>query len=394
MHPELFTIPIIGVPVKMYGFFMMVGFLTAVWLCMRRAQRVKADPDVVLDISFLSLIFGVAGARIFYVIHYWQSDFADAPNRLIAAVDITGGGLEFLGGLLGALIAVLLYAWRKKTSLRLYLDIVAPSVMWGLAFGRLGCFFNGCCFGGMCAVPGTMEPAKPWAVAFPFGSQAHYRQWEERRVTVPAELITTAPLLLWPRLLPAASLAMSVEQREGPLRDFNLIKEQYERALAEAPDAEETAMLKQAAEAARKRAKEQDTKLISLRLAERFPSRLVPSRGTSVSELENLAAMQTSVPVHPTQLYSSLNAMLISGVLSAFFYYRKRHGAVIGLLFIMYPVPRALLELIRVDNPHDVAGLTISQFVSLSMLIGGSIYLWLLYRRMPERSPALEPLRS
>ena len=82
--------------------------------------------------------------------------------------------------------------------------------------------------------------------------------------------------------------------------------------------------------------------------------------------------------------------MLISAVLSAFFYYRKRHGAVIGLMFIMYPVPRALLELIRVDNPYDVGGLTISQFVSVSMLIGGSIYLWLLYKRMPERSLALE----
>lgn len=390
MYPELFTIPILGIPVKSYGFCLMVGFLGAVWLAMRRAQRVKCDPDVVLDLSFLALIFGVAGARAFYVIHYWQSDFAAAPNRLIAVIDITGGGLEFLGGFLGALVAILAYAWKKRVSLRLYLDVLAPSVMWGLAFGRLGCFLNGCCFGGLCVTPTTQEPAKPWAVEFPYGSPAQVRQWEDRRVTIPAELLTTSPGILRPWPIPAELLYMSVEKRRKPIRDYERLREEYEEAKANAPDAEETKQLAAAVEAAKERKSAQEKKLASLAMAQRMPSRDVPSRPTSVSELETLAGQYTSLPVHPTQLYSALNALLLSGVLSAVFYLRKRHGIVIGLLFVLYPFPRMLLELIRADNPPDVAGLTISQTVGIGMILIGIVYLAVLYRRMPLRSPVLD----
>lgn len=62
---------------------------------------------------------------------------------------------------------------------------------------------------------------------------------------------------------------------------------------------------------------------------------------------------------------------------------------VIGALFVLYPIPRVLLELIRVDNPHDVGGLTVSQFIGLGMLLTGIAYLIILYKRMPERSGVL-----
>ncbi len=88
MHPELFHLPIVGFSLKTYGFCLMVGFLTAVWLAMRRAQRVKANPDTVLDISFFALVFGVIGARAFYVIHYWQPQFAGAENKFLAVINI------------------------------------------------------------------------------------------------------------------------------------------------------------------------------------------------------------------------------------------------------------------------------------------------------------------
>ena len=120
--------------------------------------------------------------------------------------------------------------------------------------------------------------------------------------------------------------------------------------------------------------------------AQRFPSRVVPTRVTSVTELERLAALHRSVPIHPTQLYSSIQALLLSAVLSGLFYIRKRHGVVIGALFVLYPLPRMILELIRADNPHDVGGLTISQSVSFAMLAAGLVYLVVLYKRLPERS--------
>ncbi|MCH7595221.1 MAG: prolipoprotein diacylglyceryl transferase [Planctomycetes bacterium] len=386
MHPELLTLPG-GYSIKTYGFCMMLGFLSSVWLAMRRAERVKADPDRVLDISFLCLLFGVGGARLFYVIHYWKTQFADTPNPFMAAIDITNGGLEFLGGFIGAVVVVGIYFAWKKDSLRLYLDIMAPSTMWGLAFGRLGCFFNGCCFGGVCALTPTPSVEQAVAVEFPFASPAHWKHWEDRHVTAPAELITTTAGMLIPALVPDRELSMSVNRRERPLRELEDVRAAYRLALAKNPKGEEAARLKEAREAAGKRTKDRQKEMLGLTLAQRFPSRVEASRTTSVSELEDLAAASRSLPVHPTQLYAAGSAMLLSAFLSALFYRRKRHGVVIGMLLLLYPIQRTILELIRADNPHDVAGLTVSQSISLGLFVLALIYFAVLYRMMPERSP-------
>ena len=235
MHPELITLPG-GINIKMYGFCLMVGFLSAVWLAMRRAGRINVDADRVLDISFVALISGVGGARIFYVVHYWQSQFADHPNKLLAIIDIRQGGLEFLGGLLGAIGAASLYMVLKKQSIRLYLDVLAPSVMWGVAFGRVGCFFNGCCFGGICPPPEADRPQIAWAVQFPFGSSPQIRQWEERQTTIPAELLVSGEgeLLPWP--VPGSLLSMPPDRRDGPRRAFEEVALRYAKAKQSDPE--------------------------------------------------------------------------------------------------------------------------------------------------------------
>ncbi|MHC4695132.1 MAG: prolipoprotein diacylglyceryl transferase family protein, partial [Planctomycetota bacterium] len=64
----------------------------------------------------------------------------------------------------------------------------------------------------------------------------------------------------------------------------------------------------------------------------------------------------------------------------------KRHGVVIGLVFVLYPIGRVLLELIRVDNPHDTLGLTVSQFVALGMFVAGLAYFFVLYKFLPQRA--------
>lgn len=389
MHPEFFTVPILGLSIKTYGFCLTVGFLSAVWLAMRRGQRVKADPDRVLDIGFLALVFGVGGARLFYVIHYWKTDFAPQENTLLAIIDIRQGGLEFLGGFIGATLATLTYLTVKKLSIRLYFDIVTPAVMWGLGFGRLGCFFNGCCFGGLCVAPGAEQPQYAWAVRFPYGSPAHVRAWQERRATVPAELVNTNGLQ--PFLLPAATLNLSVEKREEPKRRVERLEAALRKAAdkdADGPNTHELAAELKSAEATLASVRRRH-RLQHLDWAQSFPSRKNPQRTTAVSELQDLAAQHRSPPVHPTQLYSSINAFLLSGLLSAVFYYRKRHGAVIGTLLVLYPISRVILEVIRSDNPHDTAGLTVSQFASCGIALFGVIFLVTLYKAMPVRSRLL-----
>ena len=396
MHPELFTLPIVGLSIKSYGFCLMVGFLSAVWLGMRRAQRVKLDPDVLLDLALLCLLFGVGGARLFYVVHYWPTKFASAANPLLAIIDITKGGLEFLGGFIGAVAAIVVYAIRKKISLRLYLDVLAPSTMWGLAFGRLGCFLNGCCFGAVCLAPAAdgsadnaVQPDYAWAVEFPFGSPAHVRQWESRQVTVPAEMIATDVTFVQPLLVASSALAMSEKDRKGPGRTYRGAKESYEKAVADGADEEVTAALRAKMEVAKKRKDARHGELLAILMTQQYPSRVAPERKTSVTELQELAAGLTSVPVHPAQLYSAIHAMLLSLVLSSLFYIRKRHGVIAAALLILYPIPRILLEMIRTDNPQDVGGLTASQFVSLGLLVSGFVALYVLYTRFPLRSPVL-----
>jgi len=389
MHPELFTLPG-GLTIKTYGFCMTVGFLSAVWLAMKRSERLKADPETVLNLAFLSLIFGVGGARVFFVVHYWKEQFAQRPDKLMAILDVRQGGLEFLGGVLGAVAAVLVYATIKKFSTRLYLDILAPSLMWGLAIGRVGCFFNGCCFGAPCVLPDSNnQPRYAWAVEFPYGSPPHLRQWENRQVTLPAELVTTGKQRVYANLVPASVLAMPVEKRYGPQWEMERLWKLYSKAKEADPDSQRAEDLKKAFSASRESAQKHQTKThLNLLIAARtHPSRKVPTRMTSDSELEELAAACHTLPIHPTQLYSSINALVLSLFLSAFLYVRRRHGTVFFMMIILYPVSRFLVEMIRCDNPHDVAGMTVSQFVSIMLMVIGIIGIVALYRFCPERSP-------
>jgi phosphatidylglycerol:prolipoprotein diacylglycerol transferase len=77
-----------------------------------------------------------------------------------------------------------------------------------------------------------------------------------------------------------------------------------------------------------------------------------------------------SLPVHPTQLYSSVNAFLLFTLLMAYYPFRRRDGEVIALLLTLYPITRFLLEWIRCDEPPQFGTtLTISQNVSVLMLV-------------------------
>ena len=180
---------------------------------------------------------------------------------------------------------------------------------------------------------------------------------------------------------------MLFRSREGPRRKLEDLKLALEKAKAEDPDSPETKNLAAQFAAQIKVTETSELEQRAIRRAQKFPSRIEPTRGTSISELEDIAARYRSLYVHPAQLYAAIGAMFLSLFLSALYYVRKRHGVVIGALFMMYPVQRMFEEMIRVDNPHDVGGLTVSQFVSVSMLLVGAAYLHMLYRRMPERSP-------
>ncbi len=164
MYPELFEIPLIHLTVKSYGLMMVIGFLSAVFLIRRLSRDITPDPQLITNAALYSLIAGVAGARLFYVVHY----FHKFREHLLSVFAIWQGGLELLGGVLLAIAVIFFYLWRHKLPIRRYLDILAVALMLALAFGRIGCFLNGCCFG---------KPTElPWAVRFPYGSLTYHSQ--------------------------------------------------------------------------------------------------------------------------------------------------------------------------------------------------------------------------
>lgn len=386
MRPELFTIPILDWPIKSYGAMLTIGFLSAIWLSIKRAERMKMDPDLVLNIGMVCLVCGVVFARVFYVVHYWGSSFKHQANPIIAALNFTSGGLEYYGGLIGAIVGAVGYMMIKRVSVRMYTDLLAPATAFGLAFGRIGCLLNGCCWGGAC-VDAHGHASVPWGIRFPHGSPAQMRQWENRQITLPAELIVTEPSLPVAYLLPASDLALPVEKREGVARDIREIDRKIEELKSTQGDKSAIDAMVKRRKSLEKRNQLLNGQLHGLRAAQQYPSRRDPAHSRmTVTELQDLAAQYKSLPVHPAQVYATINAFIISWLLLEILYRRKRHGVVFAWLCILYPITRIILEMVRVDNPHDSAGLTISQAVSLGMITFGIVLMLVLYR-MPLRSP-------
>ncbi|NOX58497.1 MAG: prolipoprotein diacylglyceryl transferase [Planctomycetes bacterium] len=390
MYPELFTIPFIDWPVKSYGAMLTLGFLTGVWLCMKRAEHVKADPDIILNVGFVSLLCGVGGGRLFFVLHYWETSFASRPNPILAALDCTSGGLEYYGGLICAAIGTVSYLALKKVSVRMYLDILFPGAAWGLAFGRIGCLLNGCCWGGICVAPNG-QATVPWGITFPYGSPAEVRQWENRQITLPAELIVSIPnSRTQPFLLPHELIEQSPEEREGPSADVRRLQRDVEEAKALGLESKDITELEDKLKVAQQKQKKHLARNVALASSMHFPSRVDGARPITASELGDLAHEHRSQLVHPAQIYAVINAFLLSWLLLEIANHRKRHGVVFATMVMLYPITRTILEVVRVDNPHDSAGLTISQAVSVGMFIFGALYMLYLYKS-PVRSPAAVP---
>jgi len=166
MHPELFRIPFTSLTVKSYGLMLVIGFLLTVHVVRRLSKSITPDPQMITNASLYSLVAGVLGARLFYVLHH----FDEFSGHFMEIFKIWKGGLELLGGVIAAIGVIILYLRYHKLPARQYLDILAIGLMFALCFGRIGCFLNGCCFGKPCDLP--------WAVRFPYGSFAYTSQVE------------------------------------------------------------------------------------------------------------------------------------------------------------------------------------------------------------------------
>ncbi|MCM8774768.1 MAG: prolipoprotein diacylglyceryl transferase [Candidatus Omnitrophica bacterium] len=143
-----------------YGSAILVGLVISLVLMLRRARKDEFPTrDDVLDLLFVAVLAGFIGARLAYVIENGEWYYFH-PFHIFAVWE---GGLIFYGGVLGAVSVLLIFMRQKKIPIRRALDFLSPYVALTQAFGRIGCFLNGCCRGKACFLP--------WAVRFPGASE-------------------------------------------------------------------------------------------------------------------------------------------------------------------------------------------------------------------------------
>ena len=162
MYPILFQIG--SFTIRSYGFMAMLGFLTGWLLIHLNRKHADLTEDQASNLLLIAMVTGILGARIFYVVQFWDEHFAGRPERIIR---IDQGGLVFYGGFLLAMAAIFGYCkWRKLDVVRV-LDVFAPAISAAHACGRIGCFLNGCCYGKV--------TTSIFGVHYPAGSEAAFK---------------------------------------------------------------------------------------------------------------------------------------------------------------------------------------------------------------------------
>jgi hypothetical protein len=246
--------------------------------------------------------------------------------------DIRAGGLEFWGGPLLTIPAVYIYLrYIAKVSARWYLDITAPSLAWGLAITRIGCFLNGCCWGSTCVDehdPARMKAAVPWAVRFPYGSPAMIQQYHFGQLTLPKELLyNVASGETFPLLRDVLQIALDDDGKTKKSLQVNLDAARKRFEAADPADVTSYPALKRDYEQAQLAVTAHGNTTIGQ------VENQAAMYGLTVRQLDQLAEHYRSKPVHPAQLYETISGLLICWLLSVMFYYRRRHGMVLDSLF-------------------------------------------------------------
>jgi phosphatidylglycerol---prolipoprotein diacylglyceryl transferase len=304
MIRELFRIPGLDIAIYGYGLMLMLGALLAIWLSMALARRRGLNPDLFLNAGLLGVFAGVVGARAVHVLENLATYFPpgiSTSEAIWGMINIREGGLVYYGGVLGAAPVLIFYAIRRRIPVRTGMDLIAPALMIGLAFGRIGCFLNGCCFGGVYDGPGSVQ--------FPYFSDAYLHQVDEGLIEWPDQLL--------------------VEDARGYFRP------------------------------------------------------MPPEMAARDPLLSEVAAAERSLPVHPTQIYSSVTAFLIAFLLLSAMPFIAVPGRVFALMLLVEPVTRFALELLRTE-PAVFNGMSLSMVLAIPQYLVG-VALWvgfgLYYRR-------------
>ncbi len=368
-----------GLPIRGYGVMVFLGVMSGVALSVYRAQREGYNPELIYSLALWMCVAAILGARLFYVIEYWQTHFHKPTlgATLAAIVNYTKGGLVVYGAFVGGAVAAVVFFVRHKLPVLKFSDIIAPSLLIGLALGRIGCFLNGCCYGGQCNLP--------WAVSFPPGSPPYLDQATSGQISPygihfePGGASAAAVKSVEANSLAAQAGVKPGDQLFSIVVTVPGVKEPLEFVAEDSSKSTARILTVGTAESALASAYKDGTQF-TLHVRDAAGQQITRSWKVDLATL----SPARSLPVHPTQLYSAIDALLIALVLLAWYPFRHHDGELVALMLTIYPIMRFMEESIRTDeSPVFGTGMTISQNVSILML-AAAVALWVFVLRGPR----------
>lgn len=137
------TVSAFGFEIAYYGMAIGIAIMLGFWIATKEAKRTGQNPEDYLDLGIFGVIVGIAGARIYYVVFSWDM----YKDNILSVFNLREGGLAIYGGVIGAVVSVLIGARVKKMSAPLIFDTIAMALVNGQMIGRWGNFFNREAFG-------------------------------------------------------------------------------------------------------------------------------------------------------------------------------------------------------------------------------------------------------
>lgn len=137
------TVTVFGFEIAYYGIVIGIGMLAGIAMAMMEAKRTNQNQEDYIDIAIFGIIFGIIGARIYYVVFAWDM----YKDNLLEIFNTRHGGLAIYGGVIAAVITVFVVARVKKLPVALLLDTGCFGLITGQMIGRWGNFFNREAFG-------------------------------------------------------------------------------------------------------------------------------------------------------------------------------------------------------------------------------------------------------
>lgn len=160
-HLNRVALTVLGHPIYWYGIIIAGGFLLAVWYCCRKAPKFGVTADGLIDMLLFAVPIAILGARAYYVVTALSRDtgeFRTAGGGIDwpATIRIWDGGLAIYGGVIAAVVTVVIFCRVRREKVGAYLDVGVFGLLIGQAIGRWGNFVNVEAYGYETSLPWRM----------------------------------------------------------------------------------------------------------------------------------------------------------------------------------------------------------------------------------------------